>query len=107
MAQGGVELLVDLPAVGDRCFATLCTGLDTVEPDLHRPLQGIRLLVVQRDDLVRGVFGGGVHPLLDCLARGGAEFVVEQRVAKAAYQCLERLFTQHIETPQQEGATFM
>ncbi|MCY1446264.1 hypothetical protein D9M71_628180 [compost metagenome] len=62
---------------------------------------------MQRDDLVRGVFGRGIYPLFDRLARGGTEFVVEQRVAEAAHQCLERLFAKYIETAQQQGAAFM
>ena len=46
---------------------------------------------MQRDVLVRRVFGGGVHATGDVAARGGAELVVEQRVAEAGGEFAEAL----------------
>ncbi|MNS83825.1 hypothetical protein D3C72_1176270 [compost metagenome] len=96
---------VHLAAVGNRRLATGLGGDHAVEPDLHRPFQGIGLLVVQGDALVRRVLGGGVHALGHVAARGGAKLVVEQRVAEGSGELAESFGTTHLEAAKQDAAS--
>ncbi len=95
---------VDFAAVGDRCFATRLRRDHAVKPDLHRPFQRVRLLVVQRDALVCRVLGRGVHTFGDVAARRRTEFVVEQRIAETGGELAKRFCTAHFETAKQNPA---
>ncbi len=83
VADERVDILEDRATVGDRRLAALLCRDVAVEPDLHRPLARVRLLVVQRDMLMRRVLGRGIDPTLaDLAARRRPELVVQERMAE-------------------------
>ncbi|MNN39284.1 hypothetical protein D3C81_1533150 [compost metagenome] len=59
---------------------------------------------MQRDHLVRRVFGRGVDALLDLRARRGAELVAQQRMAEGAGEGAERGIAIELEAAEQHAA---
>ena len=78
-----IHVAEDCTTVSNRCLSSFFSSDITVKPDFHRPLAGIRLLVVQRNMLMGRVFGRGIHALpTHFAARRRAEFVVEQGMSE-------------------------
>lgn len=69
---------VNRVAVGNRRLAAFLGRRHAAKPDFHGPFARIGLLVVQRDVLMRGIFGGGIHyGARHGSARCRTEFVLE------------------------------
>src|SRR5712692_4610388 len=91
VSYGWFDPLEDSAAVRDGGLPSLRRGLLTEKPDPQRPVAGIRHLVVQRDLLMRGIFGRGVDASCDSASRSRTVRVFEERSRDRGDQLLETI----------------
>ncbi len=104
LAHRRVESFVDATAVRDRRRATLFGRDDAMEPDPLRPGQRIGLLIVQRNCLVRRIFGRSVDPLSHGFSRSGCEVISDQRGSERGRKDSEQVFIRRRAVSKQKGA---
>ena len=100
----GPQTFEDLAAVGEWSAPARRCGLRAVEPDLHGPVERVRLFVVQHDRLIRWMIGRRRCRGWDARARRRAFAVFDQLRRNGSGYGFEIAGRSEIEASQQERA---